>query len=128
DRIKKNVYSLREMIHKILNISKIDVGELSFAPEERDFREFLRSWHSDYLNRNQLSHQLDLVVPELPLPVKIDEQLMSQVLDNLVSNAVKYSDPESPVTIELRLADNQMLMTVTDQGIGIPAAEQPFLF
>ena len=128
DRIKKNVYSLREMIHKILNISKIDVGELSFAPVERDFREFLESWHTDYLNRNQLSHQIDIVVPELPLTVKIDEQLMSQVLDNLVSNAVKYSDPESTVTIELQMADNQMLLTVTDQGIGIPAAEQPFLF
>ncbi|GAP69376.1 protein containing PAS domain S-box [Bacteroidales bacterium 6E] len=128
ERIKKNVYSLREMIHKILNISKIDVGELSFAPVEQDFREFLESWHADYLNRNQLSHQLDMIIPEQPLHVKIDEQLMSQVLDNLVSNAVKYSDPESPVIIELQSADNQMLLTITDQGIGIPAAEQPFLF
>lgn len=127
-RIKKNVFSLREMIHKILNISKIDVGELSFAPVEQDFREFLGSWHADYLNRNQLSHQLDLVVPDHPLWVKIDGQLMSQVLDNLVSNAIKYSDPVSPVFIELQSADNQMLLTVTDQGIGIPAAEQPFLF
>ena len=58
----------------------------------------------------------------------IDERKMEKVIDNLISNAVKYSYPESSVEIELKCADNEWSLRVKDQGIGIGRKAQRRLF
>jgi chemotaxis family two-component system sensor kinase Cph1 len=57
-----------------------------------------------------------------------DEKLLRQIVSNLVSNAIKYSPPESRVEIELDCDTEQAILRVCDHGIGIPESEQAQLF
>jgi len=64
-----------------------------------------------------------------PLPlVPADPERIERVLVNLITNALKYSDPGTPVTIRVAALDGELLVSVTDRGVGIPEDEMPRLF
>jgi signal transduction histidine kinase len=60
--------------------------------------------------------------------VILDKKLMRQIINNLVSNAVKYSSPESPIIINLGFESNMLIFEIKDQGIGIPEVDLKHLF
>jgi signal transduction histidine kinase len=57
-----------------------------------------------------------------------DERLLSHILTNLLSNATKYSNPGSRVFFGVQPEEGQVVFTIRDQGIGIPATDQQWLF
>jgi signal transduction histidine kinase len=63
-----------------------------------------------------------------PVTVVIDAGRVSQLVQNLVGNALKYSDPYEPIELSVEQEEGQALIRVTDRGIGIPEADLPFLF
>jgi len=71
-------------------------------------------------------------IPDDEYPARIDRSLVTRVLTNLISNAVKYSPRDTTITCELsierQLADAVIVCSITDQGYGIPRAEQNKLF
>jgi len=67
------------------------------------------------------------VDPELPL-IEGDGALLRRVIDNLIDNARKYSDPESPITLRMRRDGDGVLIAVIDRGMGIDAADLPHIF
>jgi signal transduction histidine kinase len=73
------------------------------------------------------SDLIELVVAAA-LPVLGDQARLEQILDNLIANAVKYSPPGGPILLRGELDAAEVKLRVTDQGGGIPAAEQPFIF
>ncbi|MBV8155523.1 MAG: hypothetical protein JOY98_13955 [Candidatus Eremiobacteraeota bacterium] len=70
--------------------------------------------------------RLVVSVPNGPLMVELDPQRFRHVLDNLVSNALKYSEGEAKVSV--RACDDRAVIEVADRGIGIPADELPAVF
>jgi signal transduction histidine kinase len=60
--------------------------------------------------------------------VRLDPRLLRHVLDNLVSNAVKYSKPGGKVTVRVACEENELSLAVADHGIGIPAEHLDRLF
>jgi two-component system OmpR family sensor kinase len=74
------------------------------------------------------SEPLELdVEPDLPL-IEGDGALLRRVIDNLIDNARKYSDPESPITLRMRRDGDGVLIAVIDRGMGIDAADLPHIF
>lgn len=71
---------------------------------------------------------LDLDLPPHPVRANLNAELFGRVLDNLVSNALKFTPAGGRVTVGLQEQANQVLLTVRDTGIGIPAALQADLF
>jgi signal transduction histidine kinase len=72
--------------------------------------------------------RLTIEIPaDLP-PVLVDPDLLERILLNLLTNAMKYSPPESPVTLAASRTGGEVLISVTDRGAGIAAADQPRLF
>jgi signal transduction histidine kinase len=67
---------------------------------------------------------IDLEVPEATVPVEADADRLDQVLSNYLSNALKYSPADQPVTVRLDVVDNQAVVNVTDHGPGLPPEEQ----
>jgi two-component system, OmpR family, sensor kinase len=67
------------------------------------------------------------VEPNLPL-IEGDGALLRRVIDNLIDNARKYSDPESPITLRMRRDGDGILIAVIDRGMGIDAADLPHIF
>ena len=76
--------------------------------------------------------RIKTVIPDDEFPVRIDRSLVTRVLTNLISNAVKYSPRDTTITCELSierdLADAVIICSIIDQGYGIPRAEQNKLF
>ena len=60
--------------------------------------------------------------------IKADVNRLKQVLLNLIDNAVKYSDPQEPITVKLSRENNKISILVCDRGIGIPLAKQGRIF
>jgi signal transduction histidine kinase len=69
-----------------------------------------------------------LEVPTIPIRVKADRTQLMQVLNHLIDNAVKHSDTDEPVTLQLTQADGWAVIQVSDHGCGIPLAEQSRIF
>jgi len=120
---------MADMIGDLLSVSSLDLG--TYKPEETDvdIGEILATVLKDEQTTIQqkditLTTNIDQNVPILWL----DKQLVTVVLQNLVSNSVKYTPAGGQVTIGISLKKGHALVSVTDTGIGIPADEQPQVF
>ncbi|HXV57211.1 MAG TPA: ATP-binding protein, partial [Gaiellaceae bacterium] len=71
---------------------------------------------------------LRLEAPSVPATIRADGQRLDQLLDNLVSNAVKFTPDGGTVAVGLDRDGDDLVLTVSDTGIGIPAGEQRHLF
>ena len=60
--------------------------------------------------------------------IQADKQRIKQVLFNLITNAIKFSHDDNPITIKADVLDNEVLIQVSDHGIGIPQADIPAIF
>jgi signal transduction histidine kinase len=76
----------------------------------------------------QAKHELDLEVTGASGPVVVEVTRFRQILDNLLTNAIKYSPPAEKVRLSLNLGDGWLTIRVRDRGIGIPAADRARVF
>src|SRR5690606_37907843 len=60
--------------------------------------------------------------------IQLDEVKLLQVINNLISNAVKFTNPGGNIQVKLEETENSLLITIQDDGVGIPEEFQPFLF
>ncbi len=127
--INKESQRLTQLINNILDFSRIEAGrkEYRFAPTNvgRIVSEVLEAY------RFQIEQQgFDLKVdvePDLP-EVEADSEALGQALLNLVNNAIKYSRETRSITLTVRGAGDQVVISVADRGIGVPKAEQRKIF
>ncbi len=110
---------LTRLINDLLDISRLEAGALTLEKRNYQISEILNSVSSRLANLTE-HHQLGVKVPSGLPPVFVDEARIGQVLTNLVGNATKYSKEGSPITIEAQLADDQIIVSVADRGVGIP--------
>jgi signal transduction histidine kinase len=117
---------LQELIDNLLDSSRLQRGLLRVDFQWIKLEALIRS----VITRAHIRHpgmNLTLNIPSSVAPIQGDPRRLSQVLENLISNAEKYA-PGAPVTITLTSADNLALVTVHDEGPGIPMQYQPHLF
>jgi signal transduction histidine kinase len=109
---------LSELIGNLLDMSRIEAGELPVEPEPVDLMPLIHETAAEFQMMTRV-HQLRLVLPPtLPL-VMADPRRTRQVLRNLVENAVKYSPEGGSIHIAAGPGDEMLLVSVADQGIGI---------
>ena len=75
----------------------------------------------DRLDSLTIKHKLYINLPENIPQVEIDEVRIGEVLTNLVENAVKFSDESTNIIIEVKTNDKELFVSVSDEGVGIPA-------
>lgn len=66
--------------------------------------------------------------PDRKIVIKIDQKLLTIILENLLSNAVKYAHNKGRVTLDISIVENKLLVKVSDNGVGIPKNEQKNIF
>lgn len=126
-RIKGAVGNMRELLDAVLVIGRSDAGKLECNPGPLDVARFVRE-SVDAVASTSLRHELRCEIAE-PLPAaEIDEKLAVHVLTNLLSNAVKYSPAGGPVDIKAKADEGDLVLEVTDRGIGISKDDQVRLF
>jgi signal transduction histidine kinase len=116
--VGRQVIRLERMVGDFLDACRIEGGQLQLTKRHGDARDFAHDVVQLY-EASSFSHQLDLTVPSSPVMVDCDPERMAQVLNNLVSNAIKYSPNGGLVSLSLREEGGDAVFTVSDNGIGI---------
>ena len=115
------------MIRDLVESARLESGQLRLQKHELDMRRFLL----DLMDRLKGSMAVERVVVEAPdaLPsVRADPDYLERIVVNLLSNALKYSDPTTEVAVSLRQKDGAVVTSVVDRGPGIASEELPHLF
>ncbi len=128
-KIRAAVLRLTHLIDNLLNSARlIDGGtELYFHPAEMDLMALL--WEVCQLHREMVpGAQLAERFATTPMPMVGDAKLLFQVFSNLLSNAVKYSPGGGTIDVDAEIAADEVVVAITDRGIGIPAGDLERLF
>ncbi|MBL1177427.1 PAS domain S-box protein [Pantanalinema sp. GBBB05] len=126
-RIRSAVQHLTQLLDDVLTLSKAEVGKISCTPKLIDIVAFCRNLVED-LQTSTTEQNILFTCSEPVISAELDEKLLRQILENLLSNAIKYSYAEGSITFSLHCLDNQLILEIQDQGIGIPEADLPHLF
>lgn len=126
-------FSSRKMfslIKNLLNVNAIESKKIHLSYNTYDFESCLQTVVKNYI---ETAKQKDIELqyqfkPEQNYSVFVDENALYQILDNLISNAIKYSPIGKTVCINLFKSDNKVRCEIQDQGTGIEKNEQKLLF
>ena len=125
--ITEQARRLNQMILALLDISRIEMGHLTIDRTPVDVGALARRV-VDEIQPTLIDHSVICVAPGTALVVEGDEVRLEQVLQNLISNAIKYSPNGGTVHVVVVRHAGQVYVSVADQGIGIPKAAIPNLF
>jgi signal transduction histidine kinase len=116
------------MMEEILVLSRLDAGKLDFQPSVLDLETFCRRVVDEVLSATNRRSPIELSLdPALP-QAHADERLLAHILTNILSNAVKYSEPLACVRFAVERDSADVLCVIRDEGIGIPEDDQQMLF
>ena len=128
EKISKTVDYMTDLIENVIFIGKSDSMQKSVNPNKVDIIEFCNVIITDFkltLKKDReiiLKHSLDSAV------IEQDEKLLKLILNNLLSNAAKYSDENSKIEFGLEIEQENVIFTIRDFGIGIPEEQQKNIF
>lgn len=126
--IRRNVDRISNLLQDVLDISRYQSGKLRLAKHALDLAE-LSAEAVDTYSAVAAKAGVDLTVRVTgPLPVLADPRRMTQVLMNLISNAVKYTPPGGRVIVETRAVNGEAVLEVRDTGTGLTPEQRARLF
>jgi two-component system phosphate regulon sensor histidine kinase PhoR len=120
---------LTRLINNLLDFSRIDAGKKIYHLKWTDLRQVVEDVlqsYSFHLQQQGFKLQSNLAA-DLP-HIRIDAEAIAQAFINLLENAMKYSQDTKSISITLVLRNNQLVLSVTDQGIVIDKTQQPKIF
>jgi signal transduction histidine kinase len=116
------------LVGDLLLVAQIEAGKLQLEPVVVDLAEHARDSHeAERPKATEMGIELALT-GDLETSLSADRVRLAQVLDNLVSNAIKFTPEGGSVSVDLSHRNGDVLLAVSDTGMGIPAAEQAGLF
>ena len=127
-RIQDSVQHITELINDLLDLGSIEAGmdtRREYVQLEGILRYTLEMLQGQIKSKS-IKVQTE-IAPAIPA-VRANPIRLRQVLDNVVGNAIKYSNTYGAVKISVHLEGDQIILQVTDEGPGIPTADQPHIF
>ena len=123
---------MMRMVSDLLSLSRIDNATSHLDIELTNFTAFI----TFILNRfDKIRSQNDdkkyEIIRDYPINsiwVEIDTDKMIQVIDNIINNAIKYSPDGGKITVSMKTTDTQMILSISDEGLGIPKKDLPKIF
>ena len=117
------------LVNDLLNVSRIEEGKFGFNFKKEDFLEVLAIAISNIESLATKNHQELIVKKPSKLPkIFLDKERMIMVLQNLLSNAIKYTPEYGKIKVIVKVDKQNLNVKINDQGVGIPAEDQPKLF
>jgi PAS domain S-box-containing protein len=127
DRMQRQAQRLNTLVTDLLDTTRIRTGTLFYDLEPTDLVTAVREAVVGQISAN-LGRTISLSLPKEPVMVMGDSSRLAQIVDNLVANALKYSQNHQPVLISLSAGHGMASLVVTDKGVGIPAKYLEHLF
>jgi PAS domain S-box-containing protein len=126
--IRNNTRRMARIMEEVLLIGSFDAGRMEFKPASLELGTFARRLVEEVLSATAHRCPIELVLAGVPAGIQADERLLQHIFANLLTNAVKYSDPGQVVRFEFACTGQEIVCAVRDQGIGIPEADKEWLF
>jgi PAS domain S-box-containing protein len=127
NRIKDAVKNLNDILEDFLSLGKLDEGKVAAIPTPFDIKDFIEETIDDVKgllkNGQNINYRHDG-----PTIVNSDKKLLKNILLNLTSNAIKFSNENSDVNIYSKVEAGEAVVSVEDKGIGISQEDQQHLF
>lgn len=127
-RIQNGVNILTGMIEDVLTISRADRGKIQFNPETFDLLKLLHELIDETNIASGNKNKIELSYSINQNKIYYDEKIIHHIISNLLSNAVKYSEEDKKIEVAAEILDEQLILKVSDEGIGIPEKDIPHLF
>lgn len=136
ETIEHQTRRITHMINTFMEVSRVELDRMDLEMHEVDLLRLVRRVLKDYLplapkhemflyvNGQRIPILNDEEIALEPLLIQGDEHRLEQVINNLMSNAIKYSPEGGPVITSLRQTDDAIELVVEDHGIGVPIEEQ----
>lgn len=128
EHIETESRRLTQLIDNILDFSHIDAGRKRYRFRPMDVKALVGSVVAGFEVRLGSAGRIELTSPAATLPLVADADALAQAVSNLLDNAIKYSPPPPQVAVGLAGTDQEVILSVTDRGIGIDLAEQEKIF
>ena len=123
---------MMRMVTDLLHLSRIDNATSKLDVELINFTAFITFILNRFDKmRNQDEEKKYELVRDYPITsvwIEIDTDKMTQVIDNILNNAIKYSPDGGKITVSMKTTDDQMILSISDQGLGIPKQDLPRIF
>ena len=119
------------MINDLLDLSRMDNGNLKLNIEMVNFNElvnFVLDRFDVIIANSEKKYRIVREFTQRPLFVEVDTDRMIQVIDNIMNNAIKYSPDGGKITVRLMETHNNVILSITDQGLGIPKKDISRIF
>jgi PAS domain S-box-containing protein len=126
--IRKNTRRMAGLMEEVLLLGSIEAGRMDFKPAPFDPRAFILRLLDEVASTTDRRCPIELALSNVPVEGQGDERLLRHIFTNLLTNAVKYSEPGQQVRFEVGCDGTEMIATIRDRGIGIPEADQEWLF
>lgn len=124
-----NVDKLSKLIHQLFEYSKLEAEQVTPVKEPFSITELSHDLIAKFkVLAEQKQIALELDNPKENNMVFADVSLVERALQNLIENAIKYTEPKGKVTLSLHKKGTNVEINITDTGTGIPVNEQPFIF
>ncbi len=130
DTILRSQETLTDMVNNILDLEKLQAGDGIILDKENLDLVLLLDAVIEPLNAQASEKEIDLqyTCQPSPLIVMVDKSQMKRVLQNLISNAVKYTQKSGRVWVDAKIDNGRAVVAVNDNGYGIPKEELPYVF
>ncbi len=126
DKANRQIVKMTKLINGFLNVSRLESGQIYIERTLFDMAQLIKETEEEFLTQIN-THQL-VFAPVLETMVNADRDKIGQVINNLISNAIKYSPPGTTIHIACLAQKGQVKVSVRDEGIGISAENLPRLF
>lgn len=129
DVMERQIEHLVRLVDDLLEVSRISRGVIELRKEPLDFASVIHAaveMSRELISASNLELRIDL--PQEPLRLEADPVRLTQVIANLLNNAAKYTDPGGSVEVRAERQGDEVIVTVADTGVGIPANMLPRVF
>jgi len=128
-RIKSSVANLTSILNDFLSLSKLEEGNIAAQFTHFALPEVWEEVHEGVQGLRKDGQNIRITgLEDIDQPLCTDKRMLRNIFYNLLSNALKYSEEDSPVDCRLKLEDGRLEIEIQDYGIGIPEEEQQHLF
>jgi len=126
---KDNIDRLAALINDLLDISKIEAGKVRLKKSLTDICGMVKDMSSRWkLGSDKRSQDLIISTPDTQINIYLDQGKIIQILNNLISNAIKYTPEKGKIKVQLKDKKDGIEIVVADSGIGIPQEDLPKVF
>jgi PAS domain S-box-containing protein len=128
DRTQRSLARLTEIIDQVLSISRVESGRVTVKLLAVELPRFVQDVINEVGISDRQQHRFAFAQTGAPQVVPVDTSLLHHVLTNLLGNAVRYSPAGSTIAVTLDLAATEFVLTVADEGMGVPEADRASIF